>query len=514
MAIELRVWHTTEGLDLPFYKLPYTRAALYSAIDATFPRTNAQLYQYPNFNTGSLLADPYLRDMRWIARQAFQGWNALAVAAPAPAGSFRFLTTGGTGATIFSHSPGASSWDTVGSLDRLVFSGGSLPPWMGGGAAQVRPFPNEYFGWGGSGGGTLPTVYAQTSDNRLVRLTFASNFNQYGWQSWYVSRSDGAESLFPNPADMLSTLVKSSDDPEPEMARFNPRTATSTIGCYIMSKADVGEFLDELWTGDIIDTFQRGVYGDGADAILGLKWFYGIQDQLTTAGTSYITLGNLGFTGIPKQQVARYEFVGFDAGSVVVPQYYGDFRDWTATTYRAYLPFVGLIDLQPKDVVGKTLYLVYVINITDGSASCVLSTTPNSPSGTGTIFTTSCSWGYDIPVRAEMMTDLISRTARIAAQGYSPVLGAITGGDSSYSSGELSPNSNVMGDFQPKIIIDRKGDVSGSAFDAAEGQPSGATMTVGSASGYLKVSTVYNAGTLPARHADEIVALLQEGIYI
>lgn len=513
MAIELRVWHTTEGLDIPFFKLPYSRASLYAALDGIFNTSSNQLYQYDNFNSGKLLGDPYLRDMRWIAGEAFAGWNARAVVAPAPAGSFRFLTTSGPRGSTMSHSPGVASWGGSSSFETLTFSGGSTPAWMGVGPAQGRPFPNEYFGWAGAQSTTLPTTYAVTSDNRLVRLTFGANVNSFGWQSWYVGRSDGAEDLFPNPADMLSTLVKSSDDPEPDMARFNPRTATSTIGCYVMTKDDVREFLNELWTSNIIESFQKGIFGDGSDAILGLKWFYGTRAQIVAAGSAYVSLGNLVFNGIPKQTVAKNEFVRFDAGSVVVPQYYGDHRDWTATTYRAYLPFVGIIDLQPKDVVGKTLYLVYVINITDGSASCVLSTTPTSPSGTGTIFATTTSWGYDVPVRVEAVTDIVSRAARVGVAGV-PVVGTLAGGDSSYSVGELSPNSNVMSDFQPKIIIDRRGDVSGPDFVAALGRPGAGGVRVGDASGYLKASTVYNAGILPARRADEIVALLKEGIYI
>ena len=56
MAIQLRVWHTTEGIDIPYYQLPYTRAALNTAAGGTFPSINNQLNQYPNNNSGSLIA--------------------------------------------------------------------------------------------------------------------------------------------------------------------------------------------------------------------------------------------------------------------------------------------------------------------------------------------------------------------------------------------------------------------------------------------------------------------------
>ena len=390
---------------------------------------------------------------------------------------------------------------------------------MGISAAQFRPYPGEYFGWEGAGTGSgtfMGSTYAVSSDNLLVRLDFQANFNAFGWQSWYVGNSNGSASNFPtNIADMLSTLVETSDDTGGDpVARFNPRTATSTIGCYVMNKAQLREFLNELWTTDLIDSIRNSFIGDGSNALLGVRWFYGIRDLIpyTTTG-GHISLGNVAFTDIPTQSVAAKEFVEYDAGSVVVPQFYGDYRDWSITTYQVYLPFIGIVDLAPQDVVGKTLYLKYWINISDGSAMCTLSTTPTTPNGTGTLFTTTCSWGYDIPVRVDSVMDAISRMAKMTL-GAVPYAGDIVGGPGQYSVGELSPNSNVMSDFQPKLVVFRRDDISGANFGAAEGAPGAATVTVGAASGYLKASEVYNAGSLAMRRSGEIVALLREGIYI
>ena len=519
MAIQLRLWKTTEGIDVPYYQLPYTRATLNAAAGGTFPSVNNQLNQYPNSNSGSLIGAPYRNDFLWIARQAFSGWNARAAIAPTPAGSFRFLTTDGPGGSLMSHSPGTIVWETLTNIERMNMAGGSTPSWAGISPLQVRPFPSDMFAWGGTSATVLPSAIMLTSDYRLIRVMFSPSTNAFGWQSWYFSISDANMAEFPDPSKMLSDLVKSSDDPEPVMVRFNPRTATSTVGCYVLTKQKLLLFLRDLWGTNAIEAIQTAFIGDGSNALLGVRWFYGIKDLIEYSNNdAFITLGNVSFNAVGadrpgKVPVAKNEFVTFDAGSVVVPQYYGDFRDWTATTYQIYLPFIGLQELDPRNVVGKTLYLKYMINISDGSAVCQLSTTPSSPNGSGTIFSASCSWGYDIPVRVDPIMDALSRTLRTVTNNIPGGLGVI-GEAGSYSAGELSPNSNIMGDFNPKVIVHRKGDVSGAAFNAAEGQPSGATMTVGSATGYLKVSTVYNAGTLPARHADEIVALLQEGIYI
>lgn len=519
MAIELRTWQTSEGIDIPYYKLPWTLATLNANVDPSFGAIRNQLYQYPNFNSGDLLASPYVEGMRWIARKVFQGWNPRNATAFAPAGSFLWLTTSGPSGPAQSHSPGAATWVDGVTYEYLESPGASVPGWVGSSRAQFRPFPGELFGWEGAsiGGALMGSTHAVTSDNLLVRLDFEANFNAYGWQSWAVDNRAGSTSKFPaDISSMLSTLVESSDDESPgdPMARFNPRTATSTIGCYVLNKDQLREFLNELWTTELIDSIRNSFIGDGANALLGVRWFYGIKDEISY-GTSMakITLGNVVFNGIPSQSVAVKEFVEYDAGSVVVPQFFGDFRDWTLTTYQAYLPFIGIVDLDPRDIVGKTLYLRYWINISDGSAICTLSTTPTTPSGTGTLFSTTCSWGYDVPVRVDSALDLASRMAKMALSAV-PTAAGILGEAGQYSVGELSPNSNAMGDFEPKLIVNRREDLSGAGFAAADGAPGAAVTTVGAASGYLKAAAVHNAGSLAMRRSGEIIAMLKEGIYI
>ena len=517
MAVELRTWQTTEGINIPYYKLPYTRATVNANLDGTFGAVRNQLYIYPNFNSGTLLNAPYIDDMRWIAQKVFQGWNPRNSVAFAPAGSFQWLTTTGPSGPTQSHSPGTANWVDGVTYEFLQSPGASVPAWMGVAQAQLRPYPNELFGWSGASlaGAIMGSTYAVTSDNFLIRLDFQANFNSFGWQSWYVQNSPGSTSNFPtNIANMLSTLVETSDDGGETVARFNPRTATSTIGCYVMNKDQLRELLLKLWTTDAIDSIRNAFIGDGSNALLGVRWFYGIKDQVQlTTLKARVTLGNVVFTTVPQQSVAAKEFVEFDAGSVVVPQYYGDYRDWTITTYQVYLPFIGVIDLSPQDVVGKTLYLKYWINISDGSAMCTLSTTPTTPNGTGTLFTTTCSWGYDIPVRVDSAMDVVSRMAKMTLGGV-PIVGEFMGGAGQYSVGELAPNSNVMSDFQAKLVVFRRDDVSGSTFGAAQGAPGTATTTVGATTGYLKVSEVYNAGSLAMRRSGEIIAMLKEGIYI
>lgn len=324
------------------------------------------------------------------------------------------------------------------------------------------------------------------------------------------------------------------------MPRFQPRTATDAISCYVMDRQSVKNFIEKLYSKDFYDKLKNMLYGDGAGNILSLKWFYGIRPAISTPQKRKITLGNVIFDiSVP---VFAGDFTQVYMGRVYVGGAYGDYRDYTNMRVQVYVPMVGMIDLDPSMVVGRNLHLIYTVNLTDGSAIVTLSTTASNEDivkqngwyeTDNIVFTTSITYGYEIPLNVESIRTASLLVGEVAAKaiiggavgaiaGNIPgaVLGAIGGAataadgvQSTYSSGSLSPNSNVMGDFKPKLYRtfneDASGDISGSV-----GRPSGKVVKVGDASGYLKAAMVYGTPSSAMQHVDEIVNILKEGIYI
>lgn len=538
MATELRAWTTTDENFSPyFFKVDISQNQLLNYKGADGKKISLYHYRTDLFSTGVMANNLSLT--RWIASKVFDGWNNTTLMATAPQGKIVWKTTRGDvpySSNRLDHQPaGTIEWTDdppFQFLRSVSYRDASATSSWGSSIMRVLPQPSENT----DANHVLlyqPAIgYAiiQTSDNQLVHLylyarrTTTLTSDMPGGdlrlsriQVEFVRFSKQDLQGFPDPSTMLSTLIESSDDEGSVMARYNPRTQTSTVGCYVLDKNELLNFEQKLWTTDLIDSIRNSFIGDGSNALLGVKWYYGIKNLLSYgAKKSYITMGNVAFRNVPQVSVAVKEFVVYDAGSVVVPKYYGDYRDWTITTYQMYIPFVGVVDLKPEDVVGKTVYLKYWINISDGSAICSLSTTPATPDSVGTLFTTSCSWGYDIPIRVDSALDSLARMAKITS-AFPIVGGAISGafgGSSSYSVGELSPNSNIMGDFQPKIIVYRRDDITSPDFVAANGRPSGSTMYMGEATGYLKVKEVYNSGQMTMRRADEIIAILKEGVYM
>ena len=324
------------------------------------------------------------------------------------------------------------------------------------------------------------------------------------------------------------------------MPRFQPRTATDAISCYVMDRQSVKNFIDKLYTKDIYDKIKNMLYGDGAGNILSLKWFYGIRPAISTAQKRKITLGNVILDlSVP---VFAGDFTQVYMGKVFVGGVFGDYRDYTNVRFQVYVPMVGMVDLDPSMVVGKNLHLIYTVNLTDGSAIVTLSTTTTGEAfekqngwyeTDNIVFTTSITYGYEIPLNVEsirsaslLVGEVVAKSivggavGAIAGNIPGAVLGAIggaaTAGDgvqSTYSSGSLSPNSNVMGDFKPKLYRTFNEDASGNIADAV-GRPSGKVVRVGDASGYLKAAMVYGTPSTTMQHTDEIVNMLKEGINI
>lgn len=324
------------------------------------------------------------------------------------------------------------------------------------------------------------------------------------------------------------------------MPRFQPRTATDAISCYVMDRQSVKNFIDKLYTKDIYDKIKNMLYGDGAGNILSLKWFYGVRPAISTPQKRKITLGNVILDlSVP---VFAGDFTQVYMGRVYVGGVYGDYRDYTNMRVQVYVPMVGMVDLDPSMVVGRNLHLLYTVNLTDGSAIVTLSTTASNEvfdkqngwyETDNIVFTTSITYGYEIPLNVESIRSASLLVGEVATKaiiggavgaiaGNIPgaVLGAIGGAataadgvQSTYSSGSLSPNSNAMGDFKPKLYRtfneDASGDISGSV-----GRPSGKVVKVGDASGYLKAAMVYGTPSTAMQHSDEIMNMLKEGIYI
>lgn len=550
MLIEMRGIETNTGLLVPYYVFPWTRAE----IDNAFSGGKCMLQEYINpYNTDLIDYMPQPQRGAWRAalKESWELGGNPAAYLGMNAGTHRLLAADGSNSTAIGStitiSPTSIGWEPQGGYEvRLVRGSDGGNRWTssvgspGGYSSGIRSLLRDgLLNPSISGAGGMPKTWVQTSDNQLIILSPYVDYNGEGWMYLVASTGFGGVG---SGADQYKTVhikwIDTEDTGGDTMTRFNPRIKTGSMGAYVIGGANVdrlNRFTTDLWETDLIEGIRSSFIGDGRNALLGLRFFYGLaysEDLVVPNTWWFIKLGNVTFDVSALRTDS--EFCSFDFGELVVPRSYGDYRDYTEVQYRAHLPFLGIVDLDPQEVVGKSVYLRYMINLTDGSAIVSLSNDANYPNSSGTFFSATCQWGYDVPLQIEAVRDTTSAAINLGLRTVGGIaagaavggpVGAIAGGvvgamsatdanqAQSYSTGSLSPNANVMGDFEAKIVAYRRDDLSGD-IETSLGKAAGGNVKVGDLSGFAQFDVIYNGGILPMRRSASIIAKLQEGIYI
>lgn len=245
-------------------------------------------------------------------------------------------------------------------------------------------------------------------------------------------------------------------------------------------------------------------------------------------GTKAIDLGTQDNLGT----ISQYADI-LDAGSLTVPAYYGDFRDYDHVSIILHAPYIGTISLAAGDVVGAALHLVYAIDFASGSCTAYLDISRGGIQypiciGSGVI-------GADVPLTAD------SAARRVAAAidlGFDTVAGisAVFSGDPLSAAGAaanmakqqptvptLSATGKGFDSFagaQTAYIQIRRGKYAegktpGAAFKSTYGEQLDQPAMIGSFTGFTKFVNVDTAGLrCDAAERSAILTQLQSGVYI
>ena len=245
-------------------------------------------------------------------------------------------------------------------------------------------------------------------------------------------------------------------------------------------------------------------------------------------GTKAINLG----TQDNLATISQYADI-LDAGSLTVPAYYADFRDYDHVSITLHAPYIGTISLAPGDVVGAALHLFYAIDFASGSCTAYLDISRGGIQypiciGSGVI-------GADVPLSAD------SAARRVAAAidlGFDTVAGisAVFSGDPLSAAGAatnmakqqptvptLSATGKGFDSFagaQTAYIQIRRGKYAegktpGAAFKSTYGEQLDQPAAIGSFTGFTKFVNVDTAGLqCDAAERSAILTQLQSGVYI
>lgn len=271
-----------------------------------------------------------------------------------------------------------------------------------------------------------------------------------------------------------------------------------------------------------LDSFKK-IFADPIDCILGLNIMpFGIA----SGGKANVFVGNLD-TGI-RMTLAQQQYVAVDCGSVKAAEYSGSFFDYSPhTKYNIYLPYIGIEPLDPDEITGKDIRVVYHVDILTGSLICYVKV------GNAVMYEYQGACGQTIPINGSDFTSVFMGAVQIAGNVAGMVAtggasaGAIAGGLLSSTStaagmkpnieksGSLSGAGGFLGNQKPFIIKETPRQCMPLSQQKYTGFPSYQTQKLGSVSGYTEVESI-NLSGIPANDSElgEIESLLKGGVYL
>ena len=276
-----------------------------------------------------------------------------------------------------------------------------------------------------------------------------------------------------------------------------------------------------LWSQSILEQIVRMFTNNPMDAIISLHIIYATP---SIGGTKNIKLGYID-TGVPCPWVNK-QYVKISCGTVTVPEYYGDARDYIGSTdVSIYLPFIGFRNLKTADIIGSEITVDYTVDVYTGTVLCNI--TVNKRGTTKVMYTFEGNCSVSIPLTGSDRSRQISSIGTMIAGGaVGGVGGALLAGTGAIARGgaqssiqrtsNFSGNAGAMGIKKPYIIVNRNIPYDADRYNELYGYTANKTVLLGALSGYTRVKAVHveNCALATANERTEIERLLKAGVIL
>ena len=313
------------------------------------------------------------------------------------------------------------------------------------------------------------------------------------------------------------------------ISQNTPVSSVKTSSLYTIwnpTQEQLNSLANFLWSTDFVDLIKK-VLQSPMDAMISLALF---PIRPKTDGTHIINLGYVP-SGVSALRVSD-QFQTFQTSGLVIPHKYNSYLDYSPyTTAEIYLPFIGFQRLNINDVMGKTVSVVYNIDMLSGICTALVKVDDN------TMYSYSGNMAMFLPLSAgnwaRMMTPIFGAVGGVASMGAgiagvmsgSSLLGstatAVSGakslgnleGNAVSRSGEISGNAGILGDYQPFIVVTRPINDRPSTYNSNIGQTYNKSVQLGTLSGFTIVDEAHVEGmSATETEKKEIERLLKEGV--
>lgn len=305
-------------------------------------------------------------------------------------------------------------------------------------------------------------------------------------------------------------------------------SASSLYTIWNPSQAQLNSLASFLWSTDFVDTIKK-ILQSPMDALISLALF---PVTPPTDGTHNISLGYID-SGVAARRVSD-QFMTVQTSGLVIPHKYNSYLDYAPyTKAEIFLPFIGFCPLNINDIMGKSVDVIYNIDLLSGVCTAIVhanSQSLYSYSGNMAMFLplSAGNWARMLTPIFGMVGGVTSLAAGIGGvMSGAPLLAstsmAVRGaesignmdGNSVSRSGGISGNAGIMGDYQPFIVVTRPINDKPTTYDSNIGQTYNKSARLGTLSGFTVIEEAHIEG-MNATDAEkqEIEQLLKEGVIL
>lgn len=305
----------------------------------------------------------------------------------------------------------------------------------------------------------------------------------------------------------------------PVVAPTGSASALWTV--YNPTQAQLNSFGAWLWSSNFIDQVLK-LFNNPMQSIIGVHKIFAAP---AISGSNNITVGYLD-SGVSSNVVGA-QYTTINCGSVKVREQFANVFDYEDTQVRLYLPFIGIVQLDTADVMRGTVSVVYHVDVITGACLAEVKVTRDGSGGTLYQFAGDAAVRY--PISSGSYMGVVSGVLGVVGGIASGIMsggatlpmaaGAIASGMSHAKtqvqhSGSFAGNAGAMGGKKPYLIIERPQTAIADGYGAYQGTGANNIVSVGSISGYFKMTDVHLDGIARATESElsEIENLLLKGV--
>lgn len=294
---------------------------------------------------------------------------------------------------------------------------------------------------------------------------------------------------------------------------------TKFISLYSPTLAQLQALASYMWSDSSFDisNFQK-LFADPMECILGLIM---LPFTVPTSGSSNIQVGNMA-TNVSANNVSA-QYFQVNCGSITIDRFTGSYLDFEPyTKAQIFLPYIGIQDLSVDDIMGKTIYVTYNVDVLTGACIAFIKC------GGSVLYQFIGQCGANIPITSNTYTgviqSLLDLTRSLTHVAGGDMVGGLSGVASAsvninkpkiQKSGTLSGVGGFLGIQYPYIILTKPNPAIPKDQNKYLGYPSYVTKQVGSCIGFTQFETVYLENmSCNETEKEEILNLLKEGVIL